>query len=95
MKVLGLHHLSEFKRRHPDGAKRAAALVAEAQEALWRTPQDIKDRYRHASFLPGNVVVFNIHGNRYRLVARIAYQTQTVVIMRIGTHEEYDSWDLA
>ena len=45
---------------------------AEAVKATWRTPQDIKDRYRHASFLPGNVVVFNIHGNRYRLATRIA-----------------------
>lgn len=95
MKVLGVHHLEEFKRGHPEGAKRAAALVAEMKEATWRTPQDIKNHYRHASFLPANVVVFNMHGNRYRLAARIAYQTQTVIIMRIGSHGEYESWDLA
>jgi mRNA interferase HigB len=95
MKVLGLHLLQEFERLHPEGAKRAAALVQEVREAAWRTPQDIKNRYRHASFLAGNVVVFNIHGNRYRLAARIAYQTQIVILLRIGTHEEYDSWDLA
>ena len=70
-------------------------MVAEMKEAQWRTPQDIKNRYQHASFLPDNVVVFNMHGNRYRLAARIAYQTQTVIIMQIGSHGEYDSWDLA
>jgi mRNA interferase HigB len=94
MKVLGLSHLEDFKHRHPEGAKRAIAFLAEAREAGWRTPQDIKDRYRHASFLANNVVVFNMHGGRYRLAARIAYQSQTVVIVRVGTHEEYDSWDL-
>jgi mRNA interferase HigB len=95
MKVLGLAHHDEFKDRFPDGAKQAAAWLAEAKEAQWRTPQDIRDRYRYASFLAGNVVVFNLRGNRYRIAARIAYQTQTVVIMRMGTHEEYDSWNLA
>lgn len=94
MKVLGLNHFEDFRHRHAEGAKRAAALLAEMKEARWRTPQDIKDKYRHASFLRNNVVVFNMHGGRYRVAARVAYQAQIVVIMGIGTHEEYDSWDL-
>jgi mRNA interferase HigB len=70
------------------------AWLVEAEHAEWRTPNDVKARYASASFLAENRVVFNIGGNRFRLVLRIAYRTQTVVIERVGTHAEYDTWNL-
>jgi mRNA interferase HigB len=68
------------------------AWLREATDAVWSTPQDVKQRYGHASILPGNRVIFNIKGNRYRLDVKISYKTQVVVIVRIGTHAEYDTW---
>ena len=62
----------------------------EASAAEWQTPQNIKDRYRSASFLENNVVIFNIKGNKYRLVTKISYKRKTVFIKWIGTHAEYD-----
>lgn len=56
----------------------------------WRTPQDVKGMYATASFLAGNVVVFNVKGNRYRMVTLIAYHTGTIIVRWIGTHAEYD-----
>ncbi|CAD7855214.1 MAG: hypothetical protein [Olavius algarvensis Gamma 1 endosymbiont] len=56
----------------------------------WRTPQDIKNRYRSVDFLTGNRVIFNLKGNHYRLVVRVRYQNGMVVIEWVGTHAEYD-----
>ena len=66
--------------------------MAEAEEAEWDIPLDVKERYPSASIIGGGRVVFNIKGNRYRLDTKISYKNQTVLIKRIGTHAEYDEW---
>ena len=59
----------------------------------WASPADVKTAYRHASFLPGNRVVFNIKGNDYRLVVAMHYNRQIAYIRFIGTHRQYDQID--
>ncbi len=93
MIVLGKQKATAFCRRHADACKRLASWILEVEEAQWRRPQDIKDRYPHASLLAENRVIFNIRGPNYRLDAAIDYDTKTVLIMRIGTHQEYDTWE--
>ena len=56
----------------------------------WATPQHIKVRYASASFLHGNVVIFNVRGNSYRLEAHVAYRNGIVTVLWAGTHREYD-----
>lgn len=92
MNVVGQGKLEEFKRRHTDARKQIDAWLREAEGAAWLTPHDIKQRYVQASFLGEGRVVFNLKGNRYRLDTKISYTKQIVVIVRIGTHAEYDSW---
>lgn len=65
----------------------------EAEDATWSSPSEIKARYASASFLPGNRVVFNIKGNRYRLIAAVRYDLGIVFIRFVGTHAEYDAID--
>lgn len=89
MRVLGIPKLDEFKRNHTDSRGPVDSWLAEAKEAVWNGPQDIKDRYNHASFLADNFVVFNIKGNRYRLIVKVAYNTKIVKIEKVLTHEEY------
>ncbi|MEA1959471.1 MAG: type II toxin-antitoxin system HigB family toxin [Chloroflexota bacterium] len=62
----------------------------EAKRAKWRSWPDIKQKYRSASVLKNNRVVFNIGGNKYRLVVAISYPAQVIYIRFIGTHQEYD-----
>ncbi|GAX62047.1 hypothetical protein SCALIN_C28_0249 [Candidatus Scalindua japonica] len=69
-------------------------MLNEAEEADWKCSQDIKQRYASASFLADNIVVFNIKGNDYRIVAKINYPSKSVLIKRIGTHSEYSKWRL-
>lgn len=92
MKVIGLPILDKFLDNHNDCEQQILAWIAEVKEALWSTPNDIKARYRNASFLADNRVIFNIKGNKYRLDTMVYYQRQMVMIKRMGTHAEYDGW---
>jgi mRNA interferase HigB len=94
VKVVGRERIEDFCNANPDATSRMHAWLMEAERADWRTPQDVKNRYATASFLGANRVVFNIGGSRFRLLTKVAYKTGIVLIERVGTHEEYDTWDL-
>ncbi|WP_232225908.1 type II toxin-antitoxin system HigB family toxin [Leptospira terpstrae] len=65
-------------------------MFKDTSKASWKSPSDIKEKYRNASFLKDNRIVFNIHGNKYRLIIKVHYKLQTIFIRFIGTHEQYD-----
>jgi len=69
------------------------AWYYEAKQAQWESPADLKAQYGSASILKDNRVIFNIAGNKYRLVVRINYDSKTVFVRFIGTHREYDKID--
>ncbi len=95
MHVIKRKTLVEYfqKPGHEDAKKALEVWVYEAEHAQWSTPSEIKEKYRSASILKDNRVVFNIAGNKYRLVVRINYHSKTVFIRFIGTHKEYDKID--
>jgi mRNA interferase HigB len=92
MRVLGLAILHEFCKSHADCAAQVLAWIAEAEEAQWTTPNDIKARYVNASFLQDNRVIFNIKGNSYRLDTKVYYERKVIIVKRIGTHAAYNKW---
>jgi mRNA interferase HigB len=61
----------------------------EAVKANWKTPQDIKDQYRSASICGNNRAVFNIAGNKYRLVVEMQYRAGIAWVKFVGTHAQY------
>ena len=66
----------------------------EALKATWQSPQDVKDHYASASICGNNRVVFNIGGNKYRLVVEVQHRASIVWIKFIGTHAQYDLIDV-
>jgi len=62
----------------------------EAIKAHWESPQAIKNQYANASICKNNRVVFNIGGNKYRLIVEIQYQANIVWVKFVGTHAQYD-----
>jgi mRNA interferase HigB len=92
VRVIARRALREFWQRHERAEQPLRAWYAEATNAAWRRPQDIKDTYRHASFLGDNRVVFNIGGNHYRLVVHV-FDYQIVYVKFVGTDAEYDRID--
>jgi mRNA interferase HigB len=93
MHVISIKKLREFWGRFPDSEEALKTWYAEAKAASWGNPTDIKAKYCSASILKGNRVVFNICGNKYRLVVRVLYPYFTVHIRFVGTHKEYDAID--
>lgn len=85
--------LSAFWENHPDAERSLRAWFQEANKADWNSPAELKAQYRHASILKGGRVVFNICGNKYRLVTRIDFQAKIVVVRWIGAHAAYDTID--
>ena len=94
MKVVGTKLLTDFADRHADVRSQIKAWFSEVEDADWKNPQDIKNRYRNASFLAGNRVVFNLKGNKYRLLVRIQFDLEIVRVVKLGTHAEYRKWEL-
>lgn len=94
MKVVGRDKIDALKRNHADAGPPLDAWTREVKKARWRNPHDLKRDFPKASLLGDKRVIFNIGGNRYRLEARVNYPTETVLVVRIGTHADYDTWDL-
>ncbi|WP_299988961.1 type II toxin-antitoxin system HigB family toxin [uncultured Pontibacter sp.] len=93
MRVIAKRTLLDFWKKHADTKQQLKAWYNEAEQADWKSPNDIKKDYPSASILEGNRVVFNIKGNNYRLIVRINYKYGVVWIRFIGTHAEYDKVD--
>jgi len=90
MRVISRKRLREFGEGHRDARQALQAWYADVKKAAWKSPTDIKRIYRNASFVANNRVVFNIRGNRYRLVVAVQYEFGIVFIRFVGTHSEYD-----
>lgn len=94
MRVISRRALREFWEKHADAQQALQAWYADAKRANWPSPMAIKREYRNASIVADDRVVFNIKGNRYRLVVAIQYQFGIVYIRFVGTHSEYDRIDV-
>ena len=92
MKVFSRDKLIKFSKRHANSKAALDAWFNEVSrsDCAWETTHDIKDRYPSADFLADNRVIFNIKGNHYRLVVKVRYQNDIVLIEWVGTHAEYD-----
>ncbi|MDD4700548.1 MAG: type II toxin-antitoxin system HigB family toxin [Oscillospiraceae bacterium] len=86
--------LQAFVEKYADARLQIGAWVAEIEEAKWDTHHQLKNRYPRASILKNRHVIFNICGNRYRLWVQISYKSGVVVIKNVGTHKEYDNWNI-
>ena len=89
MNVISLKRILGFSSSHRDADASLRAWYKTAKKANWRSLADLKQTYPSAD-LVGRHTVFNISGNKYRLIARIVYRSQTVFVVAVMTHQEYD-----
>jgi mRNA interferase HigB len=94
MRIISRRLLREFWENHPDACIPLQTWYHDVERSLWKKPSDIKLLHRNASFVADNRVVFNIKGNKYRLVVVVVYKAGIVYIRFVGTHEEYDHIDV-
>lgn len=96
MRVIALSTLKAFWERNPvyqDAKEPALAWYRHTLKADWSSPAELKRDIRNASILRDGRAVFNIAGNKYRIVVWINYAFRVVYIRFIGTHAQYDRID--
>lgn len=94
MQIIARRTLREFWEKHPQAETPLRFWFALVSAADWSGPADIKAVFgATVDFLRDNRVVFDISGNKYRLVVHVAYGFRRVLIKFIGTHAEYDRID--
>lgn len=95
MRIIARRTLREFWEKYPDAEQPLKVWYREVKQANWKQSTDVKALYRHASFVGNDRVVFNIKGNKYRLIAAVDYRFGIVYIRFIGTHKDFDDVDAA
>ena len=96
MRIIALSTLKTFLGRSPayaDAREPVMAWFRQVRAADWATPAEVKRAIRSVSILRDGRVVFNIAGNKYRVVVWINYPYRVVYIRFIGTHRQYDMID--
>ena len=97
MRVIALSTLKAFWSGHPQYQDAEAPLLAWYRDVLqadWPAPAAVKAQFGTASILKDGRVVFNIGGNKYRLVVWINYPYRVVYVRFVGTHRQYDAIDV-
>ncbi|HKB45385.1 MAG TPA: type II toxin-antitoxin system HigB family toxin [Chitinophagaceae bacterium] len=90
MVVIAKKAISEFIEKYPRSAKAMLEWYLKTKESDWANFADIKKLFGATDSAGNGLYVFNIGGNKYRLIARIIFGARTVFIRFIGTHKEYD-----
>jgi mRNA interferase HigB len=94
MRLIGQEVLSKAIRKHADARKWLQAWAATVEDAAWQSLEDVRADYPSADGVKLKsrivVTVFNVKGHEYRLLVNVNYHVQTVLILELLTHAEYD-----
>ena len=91
MQIIAKRKLREFWTIHHQAEAPLKAWYALVVKTDWSSPQDVKDEFGNTvDFVADNRIIFDIGGNKFRLIVHVAYRFKRVLIKFIGTHEEYN-----
>lgn len=90
MRIIAVKTLKDYWEQFPDSERPLQHWYKEVTAAEWSSPNNLKSQFGNASVVTSKRVVFNIHGNTYRLIVDIEYRLKIVFIVWLGTHKEYD-----
>jgi len=93
LRIIAKRTLREFWEQNPDSEQQLLSWYRETSKVEWESPNEIKKQYASASILKNSRIVFNICGNKYRLIVEINFPRKWVFIRFIGIHKEYDKID--
>jgi mRNA interferase HigB len=94
VQVIALRTLKLFWHAHPRAERPIRAWYAQVNHAAWQGPADVKAQFgTTVDFVADNRIIFDLGGNKYRLVVHVSYRFQRVLVKFVGTHAEYDRVD--
>ena len=94
MQVIACRTLCEFWERHPQAERPIRAWFAVVSKARWKGPDDVKRQFgATVDFVGDNRVIFDLGGNKYRLIVHVSYAFGRLLVKFVGTHADYDRVD--
>ncbi|MEJ0018992.1 MAG: type II toxin-antitoxin system HigB family toxin [Acetobacteraceae bacterium] len=94
MQVIAKRTLRQFWQRHPRAETPLRAWHATVSRSQWSSTADVKAEFgATVDFIRDNRPIFDVSGNRYRVVVHVSYAYKRVLVKFVGTHEEYDQID--
>lgn len=94
MQIIARRTLRQFWRHHAQAEKPLRAWYMVVKAAAWNGPADVKKQFGNTvDFVADNRLIFDIGGNRFRLVVHVAYRFKRVLVKFVGTHKAYDAID--
>jgi len=94
MQVIALRNLKLFWEVHAQAEVPLRTWYAVVSRAVWAGPADVKNQFGGTvDFIADNRLVFDIGGNKFRLIVRVSYEYKAVQVKFVGTHAEYDRID--
>ena len=90
MRVVTFSAIQEYAEKHPDSDMPLREWYKKTRENEWKCFADIKQTFNSADSVGNNRFVFDIKGNRYRLISIVIFASKKVYIRFIGTHSEYN-----
>ncbi len=97
MHVISRKALRTFWEAHPDSQEPLTTWYTVFKRANFQSIHEVRTSFPHADFkstkLKGDLTIFNIGGNKYRLITSIVYEWQKVFLRGVLTHDEYTTWN--
>ncbi|CAN5155943.1 type II toxin-antitoxin system HigB family toxin [soil metagenome] len=90
MNIIREQTIRDFYGKYPDAKNWLITWLAVARKASWRNPHEVQQDYPSADQVGDQRMVFNVKGNKYRLVVRFSFQYKHALIKWFGSHAEYD-----
>ena len=91
MRIIARKTLKTFWEENPTAEQPLLSWFKEAEEAEWENHNELKEQYHNASVISSKRVIFNIKGNKFRLIVDIEYKIKVIFVVWVGTHADYDN----
>lgn len=91
--VIAVRTLRNYAKKKKEAEQSLFLWYNEVSSAHWKYNNEMKAQFHNASVISGKRIVFNIHGNKFRLIVDIEFYLQIIFIVWIGAHAAYDKID--
>ncbi len=90
MRIIARNTLIYYWKKYKGTEQSLKSWFDEARNAVWKSPNELKSQFKSASIITNKRVIFNIKGNKIRLIVDLEYKIGIIFIVWFGTHKEYD-----
>lgn len=89
MRIISEKRLREFWQKNTESENAMREWIKTVKFTDWNNFSDVRKTFNHSDVF-GNCTIFDVGGNKYRIIAKVAYQIKVIFIRFVLTHKEYD-----